>query len=269
MQDSWLELIDRVLRPARPQREQCLRERDRHQAATELVADERARAIKSCEARIEAARKAVFQANDGVIPSLMTELEREWRKISRSDPDQGLMDLWARIAPPAWIDRKLWRDSDSTAKLDAAVALASDVDGVEAAESAIAALRGALAAWGTPIGQRIRWRAFERDVDCVSVWLATPERAARESVAAHYAEHVIFERAQQLEQSVRTAALTRLPGRPALAEALARAAIVDYTLRASALDLPNPVTPLRALWKTGYALSALDASGVTLEIPEL
>ena len=32
-------------------------------------------------------------------------------------------------------------------------------------------------------------------------------------------------------------------------------------------DRPNPVTPLRDLWQTGYVITDFDSAGVTLEIP--
>ncbi len=270
MQNSWFELIDCVLRPTRPHLELCLRERELHQSARRPVAEARARAIANCVSRIEAARAAVFAADDGVIPSRMTELEREWRRVSRSDPDDGLMDLWARIAPISWIDRKRWRDSDAPAKLDVAIALAADAPGVEAAESAVGSLRAALAAWGTPLGSAIRWRSFDADTDCVTELLAAPMRAARESIASWDAAPIIVERARQLEANVYEAARVRFPERPLLARALAHAASVDRLLRAAAIDeRPNPVTPLRELWKTGYTLAAIDPSGVTLELPPL
>jgi hypothetical protein len=270
MRDSWLELVDSVLSPLRPDLEQCIREGELHRAAQRPVAEERARALANCERRIEAARAAVFAADDGIIPSRMTELEREWRTVSRADPDAGLMDLWARIAPPSWLDRKRWRDSDAESRLDAATALAADVRGVEAAESAIGSLRVALAAWGTRIGPRIRWRSFDVDADCVTPLLAEPQRTALEAVAAHHAAPVILERTQQLERAVLDAARARFPERPHLAQSLAHASRVDGLWRAAAIDdRPNPVTPLRALWKTGYSLAALDASGATLEFPRM
>jgi hypothetical protein len=189
MRDSWLRLIDGVLRPARPRLEGCLRERERHLETRRSFEEARARAIAQCEARIEAARAQVLAANDGVVTSRMTELEREWRRLSRPDPDAGLMDLWARVAPPAWIDRKRWRDAAA---------------------------------------------------------------------------------ASRLERDVHEAARTRFAHRPVLARAIAHAAYVDFVWRAASLrDRPDPVGPLRDLWKTGYVLAAAGASGVTLEIPPL
>lgn len=226
--------------------------------------------MANCEGQIETARAAIFAAKDGVVTSRMSDLEREWRRLSRSDPDGGLMDLWACVAPTSWIDRKRWRDSDPEAQLDGAIALAADVEGVEAAESAITSLRIALAAWGTSVGSRIRWRTLGQDADPIAELLAEPLRTAQEALSARHEEPVVLERAGQLGRDVHEAARGRFPDRPLLARGLAHAAFTDFVLRAANLDgRPNPVTPLQALWKTGATLSALDASGAILEIPPL
>jgi hypothetical protein len=271
MRSSWQEVVDAVLRPARPRLERCLAERENHVLGRRLAAEEQARSLQDCERRIEACRTAVFAANDGVVPPLMTDLEREWRRLARPDVDGGLMDLWARIAPASWIERKSWRDTDAPLRLDAAIALAADVDGVEAAESAIASLRVALAAWGTPVGSRVRWRLLAQDSAHTSDLYAEPLRAAREAPALrHGASAMILERAARVQQDVHQAALLRFPRRPLLAQDLAHAAFVDCAWRAAfPAELPNPVAPLRELWKTGYVLAAIDASGATLELPEL
>ena len=200
----------------------------------------------------------------------MTETEREWRRLSRPDPDEGMMDLWARIAPGSWIDRKRWRDSDAVARVDAAALLASDVEAIEAAEAAVDALRGALAPWGAPIGARVRWRSFERDFDGIRELLREPLRAARDALASRDGARVALERAEQLERSVHEAAKERFPEREMLAQALAHAAFVDCVWRAASLaGRANPAEPLRDLWRTGYVLSAVDGNGVTIEIPAL
>ena len=270
MRDAWLNLVDSVLRPARPHRERCLRARESHVAGRRLLAEGRARALAECAARIESARAAIFAANDGVVPSQMRDLEREWQRLARLDPDGGVMDLWARIAPPSWIDRKRWRDSEPAARIDAAVALAADVEGVEAAEAAIGALRVALGAWGTPVGARIRWRAREHDFERTDELLAAPLRASRDALSPRGAHAIVLERATRLEEEVLEAARVRFSPRPVLARALAHAAFVDGFVRAASLSRrPDPVTPLRALWRTGYVLSEIDPSGVVLEIPAL
>jgi len=142
----------------------------------------------------------VFAENDGIVTRRMTDLEREWRRLSRSDPDGRLMDLWTRVAPVSWVDRKRWRDSEPAAQLDATIALAADVEGVETAESAIGALRVALAAWGIPIGFRMRWRSFEHDSDRTTELLAKPLGAACEALSAQGLESVVVLRAQRLER---------------------------------------------------------------------
>lgn len=190
--------------------------------------------------------------------------------LTRRDPDRGLMDLWARVAPVSWIDRKRWRDSEPDAQLDAAIALAADVEGVDAAEAAIDSLRVALAAWGTTIGSRIRWRASEHDFEHTATLLAEPLRAACDALTARGAHPVVVERAERLERDVHEAARVRFSARPLLARALAHAAYVDCVVRAAPRAVrPNPVTSLCELWRTGYVLSAIDASGVTVQIPPL
>jgi hypothetical protein len=270
MRSSWQKVVESVLHPARPHLERCLPEREQHLAAQRRLAEQRAREIKDCEHRIEGIRAAVFAANDGIVPASMTDLEREWRRLSRPDPDGGLMDLWARIAPASWIDRKPWRDTEAGLRVDAAIALAADVDGVEAAEAAVGALRAALAAWGAPIGPRVRWRLLEGDAGPTSALLAEPLRAARDAASRRHAGAVVLERAARSRDEVLDAALARLPGRPLLARDLAQAAFVDFVWRAAAFaEIPDPVSPLRELWMTGYVLSTIDASGVTLGIPPL
>jgi hypothetical protein len=270
VRESWPKLIDAVLRPARPRLEGCLRAREQQLVARRLVAEEQAQALANCRARIESARALVLAADDGLVSSRMTDLEREWRSLSRSDPDAGLMDLWARIAPPSWIDRKPWHESPPAQRLDLAVALAADWPGVAAAEAAITLLRGALAAWGTAIGARIRWRSLEKDCDLSRELLVEPLRAARNELAARGQEALAFERARRVETEVHEAAHARFSERPLLARTLAHAAFVDCLLHAASLDArPNPVTALRDLWATGYLLSAIDETGVTVEVAGL
>jgi hypothetical protein len=270
VRQAWLELVGAVLKPARPHLERCLRERELHVARERHSCARQARALADCRARIERARAAAFAAGDGIVTWEMTCLEREWRALSRSDSDGKLMDLWARVAPAAWLDRKLWRDSDPAVQLDAAIALAADPEGVDAAESAARSLRVVLAAWGTPVGARIRWRLVERDADATSVLLAEPLRAASGELAARGAHSIVFGRARRLELEVRGALGARFPARPLLAQGVSHAAFVAGVFRAASLTgRPDPVVPLQKLWATGYALSAIDSSGVTLEIPPL
>ena len=270
MHNSWQKVVDAVLRPSRPHLERCFAERERHLTARRLADEERARAMKMCERRIEGCRAAVFAANDGVVPSIMTDLERQWRTLARPDPDGGLMDLWARIAPATWIDRRRWQDSAADLRLEAAIALAADVDGVEAAEAAIGSLRAALVPWGRPVGSRVRWRLLGEDCAHALALCAGPLRAAREAAASRGDGAAVLERASRLQNDVHQAALLRFPERPLLAGDLAHAAFVDHVGRATSLPArPDPVAPLCQLWKTGYVLAAIDPSGVTLAIPRL
>lgn len=265
MRNSWLKLVESVLRPARPRLEECRDEADRVGRA---IADTRARAVASCEARIEAARTAVFAHDDGVVTARMTDLEREWRRLSRADVDGQIMAVWARIAPASWIDRKRWRDDAPNTQLTTAVALAADVDGVQRAERALGNLRTALGHWNVKVGAHVRWRTFEQDFDGIEALLAVPMRAAREAVSARDGHALVFDHAERLESEVQTAVLARLPERTVLAKAIAHAALVDCVYGASALPAgDNPVSPLRALWQTGYVLSELCASSVTVAVP--
>lgn len=263
---SWLGLVDSLLRPARPLLARCAEEREKHLLRTKESAERRLRAIADCELRIRLARAVVFAADDGVVTKTMTALEREWRQLSRVDRDGGIMDLWSRIAPPAWIDRKLWRSSAPASQLDAAVALASDPDGIDAAERAARALATSLRAWRVPIGSRIDFRAGESDVDTTTDLLAPPFFAACTALASFDGAAIVVERARLFEREVHDAVLTRHPERPCLARSVAYAAFVDTVCRAAALEADLPTAALRDLWATGYALAAIDANGIVIAI---
>jgi hypothetical protein len=272
--NPWFAVTERLLRPARPDLDRSAREAEIHRESLRASLDERALALARCVARIESTRAAVFAADDGAVPRLMTDLEREWLTLSRRDMDGELMGLWARMTPRSWHDRKRWRGTAASLQAEAATALASDVAGVEAAESAVMALRSALAAWGVHVGGRIRWRAFESDAESdsasVTTLLAEPRSAVEAALAGHRAEQAIRSRGERLKREVHELAVARLGGRPRLAEGIAHAALVDSLVRAAPLEgRPNPVTPLSALWVTGYALAEADASGVTIELPRL
>ncbi len=269
MRDPWPEILDCVLRPARPHLARCLIERDRHVSVRRRLADDRARAVAACEHRIHVARAAVFAANDGVVGSHMTDLEREWRTLARPDPEAGLMDLWARLVPTSSIDRKRWRAGPTAGWLDAAIGFAADLENVESAERAVDALREALAVYGTAVGTRVRWRPLGTDVGCAVALLANALDAARDACPPRH-RAAILDRAHELEHRVRDAALARWPDRPRLALDLAHAASVDAVCHAASIDgSANPVTALRSLWKTGYLLAEVNASEVVLEFPAL
>jgi hypothetical protein len=227
-------------------------------------------ALARCEASIESARALVLAAQDGVITSRMTALEREWRLLARSDPDAGLMDLWARISPSAWLDRKCWRDSPPLARLDLVVAIAADSRGVAAAEAALAELRLSLSEWGTVVGSRTRWRAFTEDFGLGEAWLAEPVRAARAALSDRGVEAAAVERARWLENEILRAAKARFPERPQLVRDLANAVFADSLLQGAALaPRANPLTALRKLCEAGYWLSSIDETGATLEVAAL
>ncbi len=268
--EAWLTLPGRLLTPARPDRERCVREGELHREARRLVDKERAAALAACVARIESARAAVFAADDGAVPRLMTDLEREWRTLSRKDPDGGLMDLWARITPSRWHDRKRWRGNPPWSRHEVAIALAADIAGVEAAEAAVATFRSALAAWGVTLGARIHWRATVSESECAAGLRVQPLSRVAQALVGQQAKTAAHPASEPIERVVEAAVLARWPGRPLLAEGIARAAGVDALVRAAApADRPNPVTPLFDLWSTGYALVGADDSGVTLEAPAL
>lgn len=252
MRESWLGLVDRLLRPERPGLAACARERDRHLAERARVEDERRRAMADCERRIEAARARVFAADDGVVTLAMTALEREWRLLARRDPDGALMDLWARMTPSSWWDEKRWRDSPAAEQLEVAVALASDVAGVEAAERAA---RAFVDACGLRVAPRVRFRIVREDTDALTDLLAEPIRVASAGMSTS-----ALARAEGLAAEIEAAVLARLPERPGLAHGVARAAFAD-ALRAA------PAAPLRDVLATGYGLMSADASGITLELP--
>lgn len=268
MQSEWLQILERVLRPERPLIGVCAQARDQFVAERQAADAARAEAIATCEQRIHDGRAAVFAANDGVVPASMTELEREWRRLSRRDPDEHLMDLWARMAPPTWHDRKHWRHGRPGTRGDLAVALAADVAGVEAAEAAATALRESLAVWGVEVGPRTGFRLLEADGDATTERLAAPLEAATNALAARADEQATLFRMAEMAAGIREAAAERLPHRPQLARSIAHAALVDGALREAGLEArPNPVESLCQLWRLGYVPAVLDASGVTLELP--
>jgi hypothetical protein len=117
---------------------------------------------------------------------------------------------------------------------------------------------------------RVLWRRTDVDFDDLPKLLAESLRTALDGLSTHRAPTVVLERAHRLERDVGMHAAERWPDRPVLSRALAHAAFVDAIWNvASPADRPSPITSLRALWATGYVLSAVDASAVTLQIPRL
>jgi hypothetical protein len=264
---AWLETLGRVLRPARPYLGRCLEAREAYSAERRGRARVQLRALATCEERIGDARARVFAAADGIVGRRMTELEREWLRLSSPDPEAGLMELWARLAPPSWLDRKRFRGGSEASMLDALVALASDPDGVEAAEHAAGALRAVLAPHGVTLGSKVGWRALGADEPCWSALLAAPLRAAGDACASKIRARV-FERAADVAADVAARVVVRHAGRAQLAADVGATACLDVVWQAAALpEGENPAAPLRALLRTGYVLAAADAASVTLAFP--
>jgi len=252
MSASWLDLPAFLLRPERPDLSRCLAAREEHLESRRLAFEARKSAITACERRIESARADVFAADNGVVGARMTDLEREWRRLSKVDPEAGLMELWARIAPPSWIDRKRWRDSAPCTRVDAATALAADVEGVELVERAAFELFGA--------DTRVRWVQGSTDVAVVEPLFADALRAVEQGGIA---QHVVA-RAQKLAAQVHDLVRARIADRPALARDVAHAAYVDCMVH------PSRMRPLHAIWRAGYVVTSVDAArGITIEIPPL
>lgn len=261
---DWFQLVDTVLRPARPHLARCLDAREAHVAARRDASERTGQAIKECERQIVALREVVFAANDGFVGARMTDLERTWRRLSRVDPDAGLMELWARIAPAPWLDQKRWRGSPPEAQLEAAVLLAADVDGVEAAEAAVRSLRA-----GSKIAWSLHPDGAAKDADYTDLLLAEPEGAP----VPPDLHPAIVERARRVEAEVREAVQRRFADRACLAHGIGRAAFADHVWHAvhasrNASERPaNPAAALFALWKTGYVIASIEPSCITLEIP--
>lgn len=254
--DRWFEVVDALFQPRRPDLARCIAERDAHVARRQAFAEARTKEIQENIARIERARAAVFEAKDGVVPAEMTRLEREWKALSRRDPDEALMDLWARLVPRAWHDKKVWRDGKGV-RIDVAVGVAADLEGVERAEAAATAFAQACTAWGTPIGTDVRFAAFAEDARPVTKLLVPLLSVDRE----------MARRVRALERALQEKVRLRFPHRAGLARDIAIAAAFDT---ATASDRrPNPARALRDLWRTGYGLVAADPTSVTVEIPPL
>jgi hypothetical protein len=258
-----------VLRPARPCLATCLGARAAQLGERRLRAGVTLRAMASCERRIDDARARVFAADDGIVTRTMTDLEREWRKLSSPDPEAGLMDLWALVAPPAWVDRKRYRDTSPDQMLDALVALASDPHGVEEAERAVLALVQALRSHGVEAPSKVVWSPLGDDTECLTSMLEAPLHVAR-AACPRKIETRIAERADSVGRELASEVLARHPTRPHLAADLAAAARLDFVWQAASLaPAENPAAPVRALYGTGYVLAAVNATSVSLAFPPL
>jgi len=286
MDASWNELLGAVLRPARPLLMQCRARAAAHEHRERRRAEHREQALAACRTRIELARAVVFSAGDGVVNGQMTALEREWRALARAERsfEERTASLWHAVAPRRWTGRL--RTLEPAGDAEAALALASDPEGVERAESCGLRLAAALSAWGLDVrAAAVRWRITpEPTLDArAEALLDGPLRALTAAVAPTYGAEALVARAHRLEREVLDAATGSpvLSTRPALAADLALAARVDFTWRACVAEarrvpaghpnagrafheLESPAAALLELWQTGYVLSALDGAGVTL-----
>jgi SAM-dependent methyltransferase len=84
----WLEMYEAQGLGARSQ---AGRAQEREPGAPERCAESLPHAIADCERRIDAVRRAALARNDGVVTARMTDLEREWLKLSRRE--SGRVDV--------------------------------------------------------------------------------------------------------------------------------------------------------------------------------
>lgn len=265
--DEWDRILDGVLRPARPERARCLRALDEYQAARDDHMTTRSRALAEIEARIGDARERALAADDGVVTSEMTRLERAWREASRATPStRDLERLWARVAPARWLDapRRV------AGPAEAVVALCSDPDGVETAEGAVASLRGALRGFQVEIGPRIEWWvATELTFAVRAEALLAGPAAALARVATHAATQHAHRRRREVRERLRVPAVSTRNS--SIARELGFLAFASALWADAAPRLPgdlaattDPFGPALAIWGLGYVLTGADASGVVL-----
>ncbi len=258
MKADWDQLLAGVLRPARPAAARCLREHDDYRAASADRVQSRARTLAEIESRIGDARAAVFAAGTGAVGADMTALEREWLAASRAiGADRGLESnraeqplerFWARVAPEGFV-RRLGADS-----AEAMATLASDPEGVERAERAVAELRAALSVRGVAIGARVEWS--------VSSELTFGVRA-EELFAASLAELVCDHGATQAAHRLRRDVQQRLSAVRAPSRNSSVSRELGFLAFASALGVAD-VAPALAIYRLGYALTAANDTAVVL-----
>jgi hypothetical protein len=264
--EDWDRIFACVLRPARPERARCLRALEEHVAASEAFAVSKRRALADIEARIQTTRDAVVASGTGVVPASMTELERAWLTASRtSSGADDLERLWVSVAPPRWRDAPR-----RVASAEAIVTLASDPDGVEEAERLARVVSKALAPWGVDIGPSVKWCVAHEVMYAVR---AEKLFAAPLAALGDVADHVSLQAAHRHRRAVREGLLRAIEvskdGRT-IARELGDLAFasklwndVGTRLATTSADA-SPFAPAIALFRTGYVLTAADASGVTL-----
>lgn len=253
-----------VLRPARPERARCLAALDAYLAARDDRLQTRIRSLAEIEERIQRAREKVFGEGTGVVGAEMTALEREWREASRDVSQGAVLDrFWTQVAPERWRAEP----PRVTGSAEAMATLASDPEGVEAAERAAASLRGALATWQVTIGARVEWcvareitfavRAEELFAGPVAALSELADHAAVQ--AAHRVRRDVRERLGAQKTPTRNSSIAREIGVLAFGASLWESAAAR--LDANVVD---PFAPALEVWRLGYALTGADASGVVL-----
>lgn len=264
MDAQWQEVVECLLRPKRAGQERVAAAKTRFDALRRERLAERARALAAAVAEIESARAVVFARDDGIVSAEMTALERRWRALSRPDEDGEAMDYWSLLVPARWLDRKLFRGAPRGQALALAGALASDLDGVEAVEAAVADLARTLGAHGGSVGGRARFVFADAGEGRSANTLDAPLASARAELDRTACRGSVEQRARAIEASVRDAARARGGVRAELVEAVARAAAAETLLEAA--RLVNPIEPLRRLWCAGYLLVHADEAGVVVGV---
>jgi hypothetical protein len=262
MNAAWNGLLAALLRPARPLLAQCRARAEEHANTDRHARELHAQALADCRARIELARSSVFEAGDGVVDARMTALEREWLALARAERPNGRGER-ALLAQ----------------------ALASDPEGIVRAESCARHFASTLSAWGLEVGATMTWLIADEPVigarARADALLDVPLRALTAAIAPTYGAEGVGARAQRLERELLDAASDS----PIVAD-VALVARVDFFWRACAIDgrcvpagypnagrkfdeLESPAAALLDLWRTGYVLTAIDSTGMTLGAPQL
>lgn len=254
---DWDRIVNGVLRPARPRLDRCV---EAHRAYLAAVADRthgHARTLADIENRLSRARERVFAEGSGKVPAEITAIEREWLAAARNPaPARELETLWRQVAPERWLDGA--RPMPEGA--EAVVTLASDPDGVEAAERAAHDLREALVPWGVTLGTGVHW-VVSRELTFA---LRAEELFAAPLAACAEAPHEIVQAGHRLRRDLRD----RLGAQtvPTRNSSIARE-LGLLAFGASVWETrkePSPFAPALAIYTLGYAISAADSTGVTL-----
>jgi hypothetical protein len=141
------------------------------------------------------------------------------------------------------------------------ITLASDADGVEAAESCAAALRAALAPCEVEVGAQVEWMVSPDVVYAVRA----EELFAPALASVDGAGHDVVQRAHRLRRDVRVGVGDRtiVARNSSPARELGWLAFAATLWSAQRGDAP-PFAPFVEIYRLGYVPTAIDASGVTL-----